>query len=111
MQFLKGLIWFLLAVLIVVFAAANWITVPVRLWGGLVMEINLPLLMLVMFLIGWLPTFAYHHSVRWRLRKRLATSERTITDLRTATMAPAAAPLPRDPLDPAAPPAMPAGSA
>lgn len=90
MPFLKGLFWFLLAVLLVVFAFANWTTVPLKLWGGLIAEINLPLLLLVMFLIGLLPTWAYHRAVRWRLRGRLTTAERTIAELRTAAMAPSA---------------------
>jgi len=34
----------------------------------------------------------YYHAVRWRLRNRLATSERTVTDLRGA-LAPAPAPV------------------
>lgn len=105
MPFLKGLFWFLLAVLLVVFAFANWTTVPIKLWGGLIADINLPLLMLVMFLIGLVPTLLYHHAVRWRLRNRLVTADRTITELRAAAMAPTAPPAPAEP------PAMPPGAA
>jgi putative membrane protein len=90
MQFLKGLFWFLLAVVLVVFAFANWTTVPIKLWGGLVAEVNLPMLLLVMFLLGLVPTLLYHHAVRWRLRNRLVASDRTITELRAAAMAPSA---------------------
>ena len=72
-----------------VFAFANWTTVPIKLWGGLIADINLPLLMLVMFLLGLLPTWLYHRAVRWRLRGRLTTADRTITELRAAAMAPA----------------------
>lgn len=100
MQFLKGLIWILLVVLVVIFAAANWTSVPIKLWGGLVADVNLPFLMMVMFLIGLVPTLLYHHAVRWRLRGRLNNAERTITDLRAATMAsvpPEADPLPTNP--------------
>ena len=92
MPFLKGLFWFLLAVLLVVFAFANWTTVPIKLWGGLIAEVNLPLLMLVMFLIGLVPTLLFHHAVRWRLRNRLVIADRTITERRTAAMAPTAPP-------------------
>ncbi|MGN6268752.1 MAG: hypothetical protein ACTHM0_02530 [Sphingomonas sp.] len=93
MPFLKGLFWFLLAVLLVVFAFANWTTVPIKLWGGLIADVNLPLLMLVMFLLGLVPTWLYHHAVRWRLRNRLVVSERTITELRAAAMAPSVPPV------------------
>ena len=96
MQFLKGLLWFLLAVLVVVFSYANWTTVSINLWGGLIADVNLPLLLLVMFLLGLVPTLLYHHAVRWRLRSRLANSERTITDLRAAAMASAPAADPGD---------------
>lgn len=94
MPFLKGLFWFLLAVLLVVFAFANWTTVPIKLWGGLIADINLPLLMLVMFLLGLVPTLLFHHAVRWRLRNRLIASDRTITELRAAAMAPTPPPTP-----------------
>jgi len=89
MPFLKGLFWFLLAVLLVVFAFANWTTVPIKLWGGLIAEVNLPLLLLVIFLLGLVPTLLYHHAVRWRLRNRLIAADRTITELRAVAMAPA----------------------
>jgi hypothetical protein len=48
--------------------------------------------MLVMFLIGLVPTLLFHHAVRWRLRNRLVIADRTITELRTAAMAPTAPP-------------------
>ncbi|MGN6377200.1 MAG: LapA family protein [Sphingomonas sp.] len=110
MQFLKVLFWVLLTVLVIVFALANWTTVPVRLWGGLVADVNLPMLMLIMFLIGLLPTLLYHHAVRWRLRSRLSQSERTIADLRNAAMAIATPPATIVEPD-AEPAAMPPGSA
>lgn len=83
MQFLKILFWCLLAFIAAVFTIGNWTTVPIKLWGGLVADVNLPLLLLVTFLIGFLPTLLYNHAIRWRLRQRLATSERTIAELRT----------------------------
>ena len=109
MPFLKGLFWFLLAVLLVVFAFANWTTVPIKLWGGLIAEVNLPLLMLVMFLLGLVPMWLYHRAVRWRLRNRLVANERTITELRAAAMAPSPPPA-AEPIAAGAP-AMPPGSA
>lgn len=84
MQFLKILFWCLLAFVAAVFTIGNWTTVTIKLWGGLEALVNLPLLLLVAFLAGMLPTMLYHHAVRWRLRNRLATSERTIGDLRVA---------------------------
>lgn len=82
MQFLKTLFWFLLTVVVVVFALGNWTTVPIHLWAGLIAEINLPLLLLITFLAGLFPTLLYHHAVKWRLRHRLAAAERAVADLR-----------------------------
>jgi putative membrane protein len=82
MQFLKTLFWCLLAFVAAMFTRNNWTTVPVNLWGGLIAEINLPLLLLITFLCGLLPMLGYHHAVRWRLRSRLNMSERTVASLR-----------------------------
>lgn len=87
MQFLKTLFWFLLAIVIVVFAIGNWTTVPIHLWAGLIAEINLPLLLVITFLAGFFPVLLYHHAVRWRLRHRLSAAERAIADLRGVTTA------------------------
>ena len=92
MQFLKIMFWCLLAFVAAIFTYGNWTTVQIKLWGGLVAEVNLPLLLFFSFLLGLLPMLLYHNAVRWRLRNRLATSERTVTDLRGA-LAPASVPV------------------
>jgi uncharacterized integral membrane protein len=97
MQFLKILFWCLLAFVAAVFTLGNWTTVPIKLWGGLIAEVNLPLLLLVTFLIGLLPTMLYYHAIRWRLRNRLATSERTLADLRGVLAPTTPGPLEPDP--------------
>jgi len=116
MQFLKILFWCLLAFVAAIFTIGNWGTVPIHLWAGLIADVNLPLLLLVTFLAGLLPTMLYYSTIRWRLRNRLSTTERAISDLR-GTLAPAAAALSPDPepepesttpaATPAAPPASP----
>ena len=47
MQFLKTLFWVALAVILVLFARANWTAVTLKLWGGLEADVKLPVLMLV----------------------------------------------------------------
>ncbi|OYY90253.1 MAG: hypothetical protein B7Y45_08085 [Sphingomonas sp. 28-66-16] len=89
MQFLKTLFWFLMAVIAAVFTIGNWTTVQIRLWAGLVADVNLPLLLLLTFLSGLFPALLYHHAVKWRLRQKLATAERAIADLRGPIGAPA----------------------
>ncbi|WEK00774.1 MAG: hypothetical protein P0Y59_03500 [Candidatus Sphingomonas phytovorans] len=103
MQFLKILFWCLLAFVAAVFTLGNWTTVPLKLWGGLIAEVNLPLLLFITFLIGLVPTMLYYNAIRWRLRNRLATSERTLADLR-GVLAPTAA-TPIEPEPPAIQPA------
>ena len=92
MQFLKILFWCLLAFVAAIFTIGNWGTVPIHLWAGLIADVNLPLLLFVTFLAGLLPTMLYYSTIRWRLRNRLSTTERAISDLR-GTLAPATAPL------------------
>ncbi|MFA5989251.1 MAG: lipopolysaccharide assembly protein LapA domain-containing protein [Sphingomonas sp.] len=87
MQFLKTLFWVLLAIIVAVFAANNWKPVQILLWAGLVAEINLPLLLLLSFLAGFLPVLLVHHAVKWRLRHRLGMAERTVEELRTTIVA------------------------
>ncbi len=96
MQFLKILFWCLLAFLAAVFTLGNWSSIPIRLWGGLIAEVNLPFLLLFTFLAGLLPTLAYHHAVRWRLRGRLSALERALGDSRAPVESPRAAPVPLD---------------
>lgn len=119
MQFLKTLFWALLVLIVAVFAIGNWTSVPIRLWGGLVADVNLPLLLVLTFLAGLFPVLLYHHAVRWRMKARLATAERTIAELRNAVTAsrpaePANMPMSNEPLPgtvPSVVPIMPPGDA
>lgn len=95
MQFLKTLFWFLLAVVVAVFSIGNWTTVPIKLWAGLIAEVNLPLLLVLTFLAGLFPVLLYHHAVKWRMKQKLSTAERTVADLRAAASQPVSvAPVP-----------------
>ena len=82
MQFLKILFWCLLSFVAAIFTYGNWNSVTVHLWGGLDAEVNLPLLLLLTFLAGVIPTWAYYRTMRWRMAQRLATAERVIADLK-----------------------------
>lgn len=92
MQFLKILFWFLLAFFAAVFTLGNWISVPIHLWGGMIAETNLPLLLLIVFLVGLLPTLIVQHLARWRLRQQLSAAERQLADLRALPLASVPAP-------------------
>lgn len=100
MQFLKILFWALTAFVAAMFTFANWNWVPVHVFGNLIAEVNLPLLLLATFLLGFVPTFLFQRTLRWRLSQRLAAAERTIADLRAVPIAPVvheAAPLAAEP--------------
>ncbi|MEG3180147.1 lipopolysaccharide assembly protein LapA domain-containing protein [Sphingomonas sp. LT1P40] len=106
MQFLKALFWFLILGLVAAFAVTNWHPVEIQLWSGLVADVNLPFLLFVVFLAGFLPMLLLFHTVRWRSRQRIAMLERTVEDLRpNPTPAPPADITPEPPVEtPSAPP-------
>jgi len=76
MQFLKTLFWVLIAVLVALFARANWTTVTLNLWNDIQADTKLPLLMLVGFLVGWLPTWLILRARIWGLSRRVEAMER-----------------------------------
>ena len=73
MQFLKTLFWVVLAVVLVLFAHANWAIVTLNLWGGLEADVKLPVLVIGAFLLGFLPTFILYRAKLWSLRRRHET--------------------------------------
>ncbi|MEA3063784.1 MAG: lipopolysaccharide assembly protein [Sphingomonadales bacterium] len=79
MQFLKTLFWIALTVVLVLFAKANWNAVTLKLWGGLEADVKLPVLVLVAFLLGFLPTFIVYRARLWGLRRRLEPAERHVS--------------------------------
>ncbi len=92
MRFLNGLFWFLLAVVVSIFTYGNWKHVEINLWSGLIADVNLPLLLLVAFLLGFIPMALWHQAVKWRFKQRLSTAERSIGQLTAPAYAPPAAP-------------------
>ncbi len=76
MNFLRTLFWVVLAVSLAIFATRNWSNVTLNLWGSIQAEIKLPFLLLVTFLIGFLPTYLYMRGKIWRLRRKLILAER-----------------------------------
>ena len=72
MQFLKTLMWVLIAVLVAIIASNNWRDVTVDLWSNLQADIKLPVLLLAMFLVGLLPTWLVMRGKLWRAQRRIA---------------------------------------
>jgi uncharacterized integral membrane protein len=76
MQFLKTLFWVLIAVLVALFARANWTPITLNLWNDIQADTKLPVLMLVAFVLGWLPTWLIFRARIWSLRRRIDAMER-----------------------------------
>ena len=98
MRFLKVLFWLLLGGLVAAFVIYNGDErVSIQLWGGLVADFSLPLLLILVFLLGLLPSLVAYQALRWRMRQRFAGLERALADLRAvqpSPMADAAAEIP-----------------
>jgi len=97
MQLLKTIFWVILAVIIAIFATANWHDVMVDLWGDLRMAIKLPVLLFLTFLLGFLPTLFYYRAKVWNLRRKVELSERNIAQ---APVTPAPPRVPTQPQPP-----------
>ena len=76
MQFLKTVFWVLLAVVVVLFSFRNWVDVTVNLWGDIQADIKLPMLLIVIFLLGFLPTWLVMRARVWSHRRRIDAMER-----------------------------------
>lgn len=76
----------------VLFAIPNWSPVTVRL-GSYDVVIQLPVLLLLTFLLGLLPAWGYHRALRSSWRRRLSKAER-LGEAPLVAASPPASPLP-----------------
>src|SRR3954454_17314562 len=67
MRFLTTVFWVLLAVLVTLFGYRNWNNVTLNLWGDIQADIKIPILLLIVFLIGFLPTLMIMRARIWAL--------------------------------------------
>ncbi|MGC4250894.1 MAG: LapA family protein [Sphingobium sp.] len=102
MQFLRTAFWVVIAVTLAFFCMANYVPVTVRLWGDLVMETKLPVLLIGAFLLGAGPFWIMARATRWRMKRRLDSTERALAAV-TAAAAPPPGPAPASPLPSPAP--------
>ena len=96
MQFLKTAFWVILAVAIALFCKANNRPVEIKIWGEIVWDTKIWFPILLAFLIGALPFWLAGRATKWRLKRKLDSTERALV---TATSAAVAAP-PAPPSDP-----------
>ena len=76
MNFLRTLFWVVLAVSLAIFASRNWTDVTLSLWGDIQADVKLPFLLLLTFLVGFLPPYFVMRSRVWTLKRKLALAER-----------------------------------
>ena len=76
MRFLKTLFWLVVAVVVTLFVARNWRDVTIDLWGNLQADVKIPVLLLIMFLIGFLPTWLIYRGTLWRIANRVSIARR-----------------------------------
>ena len=88
MQFLRTLLWVVIAAFVAIIASNNWRDVTLDLWGNLQADVKIPVLLLIAFLLGFLPPWLILRGKLWRLRRRLGQEDGP----RPVPPAPAAAP-------------------
>lgn len=73
MRFLKTLFLVVLVALLTQFAISNWHRVDINLSKDMVAEVNLPILVLIAYLLGLIPTMIIYRARIWSLKRRLDT--------------------------------------
>ena len=76
MQFLKTVFWAIIAAIVALFCWANGSPVTINLWNDLQADIRLPVLLLIVFLIGFLPTWLILRARIWSLQRRIEAMDR-----------------------------------
>ncbi len=91
MQFLRTLLWVAIAVVLAIIASHNWRDVTIDLWGNIQVDIKIPALLLLVFLLGFVPPFVILRARLWQVRRRLDAQDRArLVPLPAASIAGAA---------------------
>jgi uncharacterized integral membrane protein len=94
MQFLKTLFWVALAIIVVLFSITNWTAVTLQLWGGLEVDVKLPVLLIAAFLLGLLPMLIVHRARLWSMNRRLEAQARQSAAVHNVPLGPGPSPAP-----------------
>jgi hypothetical protein len=70
--------WMAIAFVCAIFSFRNWNNVTLDLWGPLQADIKVPLLMALMFLLGFVPIWLVMRGRLWAARRKLIALERPI---------------------------------
>jgi hypothetical protein len=78
MQIVRTIVWVLLLTALLVFSFANWDpTITVKIWTNLVVETKLPAIVVISFLIGFVPMWLLYRATKWQLTRRIGSLEAT----------------------------------
>ena len=75
MQVIRTIIWVLILVGVLLFSFFNWREVEVTIWDNLVLETKVPALVIISFLLGFLPIWLYARGVIWSLNRKIRSLE------------------------------------
>lgn len=78
MQIVRTIVWILILLALLTFSFFNWQPVEVTLWDNVVLETKVPALVIIAFLLGLVPTWLYHRSVKWSLNRRIRSLENSL---------------------------------
>ena len=91
MAVIRTIAWVALVCGLMTFSFYNWRPVEVTIWENLVLETKVPVVLVLAFLMGFAPLFAYHLSVKWALKRRVRNLENSLKTLATPRRSDAAA--------------------
>jgi len=77
-QIVRTILWVMLACAIMLFSFLNWTPVEITLWDGFLVETKVPALVILAFLLGLVPMWLFHRSVKWGLNRRIRSLENSI---------------------------------
>lgn len=78
MQIVRTIIWVMILTGIMLFSFLNWKPVEITLWDEFIVETKVPALVILAFLVGVVPMWLYHRSVKWGLSRRIRSLEASI---------------------------------
>lgn len=82
MQTVRTMLWVVMAVAFTLFAVANSDDVKVWVFPGYLADTYLSVVIVVSFLIGFLPPYLVNLGNRWRLQRKINQQDQTIALLR-----------------------------
>ncbi|MEL7691299.1 LapA family protein [Citromicrobium bathyomarinum] len=75
MQVIRTIIWVLILFGVLLFSFFNWNPVEVTIWDNLVLETKVPALVIISFLLGFLPTWLISRGIIWSLNRKIRSLE------------------------------------